>query len=90
MAVYAGLIRSDAGTNEVVSLFGYVDVTVLAGATTGSAAHGFGATPRPGNPNPNRDEGYNARASADATNITVTLDAPVSATTIFRVDMVRA
>lgn len=60
-------------------------ITVKAGATTGLIVHGMNTTPNLGRPNPNRDEGYNARASADDNIITITLDAPVSEDTVFTV-----
>lgn len=86
MSVYTA-IRDNNGVQEAKSVIGRVQVTVLSGQLTGTAAHGFGKTPsRVGRPNPNRDDGYNARASASATLITVTCEAPVSADTIFDVD----
>lgn len=63
-----------------------VTVTVLATATSGSAAHNMGTTPIVfGRPNPNQNDGLNSYASADATNVTVTCATAVTTDTIFTV-----
>lgn len=90
MTVYTATIYNKDGGQEVISLFAVVSISVAANATTGSAAHGMGLTPKVGNPNPSVDEGYNVRASADGTNVTVTLDAPVSQATTFTVVCLRS
>lgn len=65
-----------------------VTVTVTAGNTTGSAAHGLGRVPKiMGRPNPNQNDGWNSRASVDATNVTITCAEPVSTNTNFTVDL---
>lgn len=89
MTVYTATIYNKDGGQEVISLFAIVSVTINANGTNGSAAHGMGRTPKVGRPNPSVDEGYNARASADNTNVTVTLDAPVSQNTTFTVVCMR-
>ncbi len=72
----------DPGVNTAVKV---VTVTIAAGNSSGLAAHGMGAAPTPGRPNPDRIEGINSIASADATNVTVTLDVSQMVDLVFKV-----
>ncbi len=66
-----------------------VSVTVSANGTTGSTAHGMGKVPKIiGRPNPSQLDGLDSIGSVDATNATVTCNAPVTTDTIFTFDLV--
>lgn len=79
-----GVSYVDPAANVAVKT---VSVTVLANAISGAAAHGMAGTPTPGRPNPNRFEGGGAFATADAVDVTVTLDNSQAVDIVFQVPL---
>lgn len=78
-----GITVSSSGGVETKT----VTVTVTAGNTSGSVAHGLGFIPKVSRPNPDNAYGSAAYASADGTNVTVTLTDSQPVDVVFQVHL---